>query len=159
MSKNSLTFCVFGAGRIGKLHARNVATHPQARLKYVVDPVAKSAADLARQLGARAAPDAATALADPEVDAVIIASSTNTHVDLITASAKAGKAVLCEKPVDLDIKRVNTCLAGLKKHRVPLAIGFNRRFDPTNRALKAGIDAGEVGKVELVVITSRDPAP
>ncbi len=159
MRKNKLTFCVFGAGRIGKLHARNVAGHPQARLKYVIDPVAGAAVHLARQLGAQAAREASTALVDPEVDAVVIASSTNTHVDLITASARAGKAVLCEKPVDLDIKRVNACLAGLKKHRVPLAIGFIRRFDPTNRALKAGIDAGEVGKVELVVITSRDPAP
>jgi myo-inositol 2-dehydrogenase / D-chiro-inositol 1-dehydrogenase len=159
MARDKLTFCVFGAGRIGKLHARNVAAHPRARVKYIVDPIGSAAADLVRDLGAQAAPDAATALADPEIDAVIVASSTNTHVDLITASAKAGKAVLCEKPIDLDIKRVNACLAALKKHRVPLAIGFNRRFDPTNQALQAAIKAGEIGKVELVVITSRDPAP
>jgi myo-inositol 2-dehydrogenase / D-chiro-inositol 1-dehydrogenase len=159
MAKDSLTFCVFGAGRIGKLHARNVAAHPQARVKYVVDPISKAASDLAKQVGARTAPDPAMALADPEVDAVVIASSTNTHVDLITASAKMGKAVLCEKPIDLDIKRVDRCLADLKKNRVPVAIGFNRRFDPTNRAIQSAIAKGDVGDVELVVITSRDPGP
>src|SRR5262244_4181315 len=159
MSNDKLTFCVFGAGRIGKLHARNVAKHPQARVKYVVDPIGKAAAELAGQLDAETAPDAATALADPEVDAVVVASSTNTHVDLITASARMGKAVLCEKPIDLDIKRVDRCLADLKKHRVAVAIGFNRRFDPTNRAIQAAVRRGEVGEVEQIVITSRDPAP
>jgi len=159
MAKDKLTFCVFGAGRIGKLHARNVAAHPRARVKYIVDPVSKAAAELAQQIGARTAPDPATALADPEIDAVVVASSTNTHVDLLTGSAPMGQALLCEKPIDLDIKRVNRCLADLKKHRVPVAIGFNRRFDPTNRALQAAIRKGEVGEVELVVITSRDPGP
>jgi myo-inositol 2-dehydrogenase/D-chiro-inositol 1-dehydrogenase len=158
MAKDRLTFCIFGAGRIGKLHARNAAAHPRARVKYIVDPVTTAAADLARQLGAKTAPSAA-ALADAEVDAVIVASSTNTHVDLITASARAGKAVLCEKPIDLDIRRVDRCLAELKKHPAPVAIGFNRRFDPTNRAIHAAIRKGEVGDVELVVITSRDPSP
>lgn len=158
MARDKLTFCIFGAGRIGKLHARNVAAHPQARVKYIVDPVAKAASDLAKRLGARTA-TTAVALADPEVDAVVVASSTNTHVDLITASARAGKAVLCEKPIDLDIKRVDRCLADLRKHRVPVAIGFNRRFDPTNRAIQAAIRKGQVGDVELVVITSRDPGP
>jgi len=159
MAKDKLTFCIFGAGRIGKLHARNVAAHPRARIKYIVDPLAKAATALARQTGAQTAPDAAAALADPEVDAVVIASSTNTHVDLITAAARQGKAVLCEKPIDLDIRRVERCLAMLKNHRVPVAIGFNRRFDPTNRAIHAAIRQGDVGTVEMIVITSRDPAP
>jgi myo-inositol 2-dehydrogenase/D-chiro-inositol 1-dehydrogenase len=159
MAKDKLNFCVFGAGRIGKLHARNIAAHPRARVGYIVDPIAQAAAKLAREVGAAIAPDAAAALADREVDAVVVASSTNTHVDLILASARRGKAVLCEKPIDLDIRRVERCLAELKKHRVPVAIGFNRRFDPTNRALHAAIRQGEVGDVEQIVITSRDPAP
>src|SRR5215471_7193811 len=159
MAKDRLNFCVFGAGRIGKLHARNLAAHPRAHVSYIVDPIARMAADLAREVGAATAPDAAAALADREVDAVVVASSTNTHVDLIAASARAGKAVLCEKPIDLDIRRVDRCLAELKKHRVPVAIGFNRRFDPTNCAIKAAIRRGEVGEVEQIVITSRDPAP
>src|SRR5207302_3355774 len=100
MARDRLNFCVFGAGRIGKLHARNLAVHPGARVKYIVDPIARAAADLARQVGAAAAPDAATALADRDVDAVVVASSTNTHVDLILAAARKGKAVLCEKPID-----------------------------------------------------------
>jgi myo-inositol 2-dehydrogenase/D-chiro-inositol 1-dehydrogenase len=154
-----LTFCVFGAGRIGKLHARNVAQHPGARLKYVVDPAPGAAEQVAQPLGAKGVLDPAPALSDPEVDAVLIASSTNTHVDLITASARAGKAVLCEKPIDLDVERVDACLADLRRHRVPVAIGFNRRFDPTNQALRRGIADGEVGRIELLVITSRDPAP
>ena len=159
MAKDRLSFCVFGAGRIGKLHARNLAAHPRARVSCIVDPVARLAKDLAREVDAATAPDAAAALVDRQVDAVVIASSTNTHVDLIAASARAGKAVLCEKPIDLDIRRVDRCLAELKKHRVPVAIGFNRRFDPTNRAIQAAIRRGEVGEVEQIVITSRDPAP
>jgi myo-inositol 2-dehydrogenase/D-chiro-inositol 1-dehydrogenase len=159
MTKDRLTFCVFGAGRIGKLHARNLAHHPRACVKCIVDPIARAAADLARDVGAATAPDAAAALADREIDAVVVASSTNTHVDLIVASARTGKAVLCEKPIDLDIRRVDRCLAELRKHRVPVAIGFNRRFDPTNRAIQAAIRRGDVGDVEQIVITSRDPAP
>jgi myo-inositol 2-dehydrogenase/D-chiro-inositol 1-dehydrogenase len=159
MAKDRLNFCVFGAGRIGKLHARNLAAHPRARVKTIVDPIARLAADLAREVGATTAPDAAAALADREIDAVVVASSTNTHVDLIVASARRGKAVLCEKPIDLDIRRVDRCLAELKKHRVPVALGFNRRFDPTNRAIQAAIRRGDVGDVEQIVITSRDPAP
>jgi myo-inositol 2-dehydrogenase/D-chiro-inositol 1-dehydrogenase len=159
MAKDKLNFCVFGAGRIGKMHARNLAAHPRARVTYVVDPIARAAADLAREIGAGAAPDATAALADRDVDAVAVASSTNTHVDLILAAARSGKAVLCEKPIDLDIKRVDRCVAELKRHRVPVAIGFNRRFDPTNRAIHAAIRRGDVGDVEQIVITSRDPAP
>jgi myo-inositol 2-dehydrogenase/D-chiro-inositol 1-dehydrogenase len=159
MAKDRLNFCVFGAGRIGKLHARNLAAHPRARVKTIVDPIAPAAADLAREVGAATAPDAAAALADRDIDAVVIASSTNTHVDLIVASARMGKAVLCEKPIDLDIRRVDRCLAELRKHRTPVAIGFNRRFDPTNRAIAAAIRRGDVGDVEQIVITSRDPAP
>src|SRR5262245_38057437 len=98
MAKSELTFCVFGAGRIGKLHARNLAAHQRAHVKYVVDPIGGAAADLAREVGAESQRDPAPALADREVDAVIVASSTNTHVDLIVAAARSGKAVLCEKP-------------------------------------------------------------
>jgi myo-inositol 2-dehydrogenase/D-chiro-inositol 1-dehydrogenase len=159
MAKDRLTFCVFGAGRIGRMHARNLAAHPRARVKTIVDPIARMAKAVAREVGAATAPDAATALADREIDAVMIASSTNTHVDLILASARMGKAVLCEKPIDLDIRRVDRCLAELREHRVPVAIGFNRRFDPTNRAIREAIRRGEVGRVEQIVITSRDPAP
>lgn len=153
-----LTFAQFGAGRIGRIHAANIAAHPAARLKYVVDVNAEAALALAGQHGA-AVTDVARALADPEVTAVVVASSTDTHADLIEASARAGKAIFCEKPIDLDSARVGDCLAVVAETGTPLMLGFNRRFDPTFAALRKRLLAGEVGDVEQVVITSRDPGP
>ena len=101
----------------------------------------------------------AEAFADREVGAVLIASSTDTHARLAIAAARAGKAIFCEKPIDLSLKKVDECLAEVKKAGVPMFVGFNRRFDPSFAALKRRLDAGEVGAVEQVVITSRDPAP
>jgi len=154
-----LSFCLFGAGRIGTLHAGNIAAHPGARLRSVVDVVPEAAARLAARYGATAIADPAIALADPEIGAVLIASSTDTHIDLLTAAARAGKAVLCEKPIDLSMARVDACLAELARHPCPVQIGFNRRFDPGNAALHEAIRAGEIGDLHLLVITSRDPEP
>ncbi len=153
-----LNICQFGAGRIGAVHAADVAQHKDATLRYVVDVNATAAQNLADRHGASVA-DTEKALADPEVNAVIIASSTDTHADLIEASAKAGKAIFCEKPIDLDINRVNACLETVKRCNVPLALGFNRRFDPTFRAIHEGLRAGRIGKLEMIAITSRDPGP
>src|SRR6266545_2796757 len=115
-------FVLFGAGRIGKLHARNLAENPRSRIAYVYDPVTEAAEALAKQYGAKVARTPEEGLADKNVKATLVASSTNTHVDLLLASARAGKAVLCEKPIDLDIKRVNACVEELKKHPVVAAI-------------------------------------
>ena len=153
-----LQICQFGAGRIGQIHAANVAAHPKAGLRYVVDIDDAAAARLAAAHGAAVA-DAEVALADAEVDAVIIASSTDTHADLIEASARAGKAIFCEKPVDLSLERVDRCLAEAERLGAPLMIGFNRRFDPSFAALHQALRDGRIGRVELVQITSRDPAP
>jgi myo-inositol 2-dehydrogenase/D-chiro-inositol 1-dehydrogenase len=125
-------------------------------LRYVVDVDATAAADLAQRYGATAV-DARTALADPTVGAVLIASSTDTHADYCIAAAKAGKAIFCEKPIDLSLKRVDACLKAVAAAKVPMFVGFNRRFDPSFASLKARIDAGEIGPVEQVVISSRDP--
>jgi myo-inositol 2-dehydrogenase/D-chiro-inositol 1-dehydrogenase len=151
-----LTFAQFGAGRIGHIHAANLALNPKARLRYVVDVDAGSAKALADKHGAEVA-DRAKALGDPAVDAVVIASSTDTHADLAIAAAGAGKAIFCEKPIDLALDRVDRCLAAVAKAKVPFMVAFNRRFDPSFRALKARIDKGHVGQVEQVIITSRDP--
>ena len=151
-----LTFAQFGAGRIGQIHAANLALNPKACLRYVVDVDAKAAKALAERTGAEVA-DRERALADAVVDAVIIASSTDTHADLAIAAAAAGKAVFCEKPIDLALERVDRCLAAVSKAGVPFMVAFNRRFDPSFRALKARIDAGDIGQVEQVIITSRDP--
>ena len=153
-----LEICQFGAGRIGAIHAGNVAAHPAATLRYVVDVDRKAAEALAAKHGAQVV-EADAALADPRIGAVIIASSTDTHADLIERSARAGKRVFCEKPVDLSMKRVDACVAAVRAAGVPVLIGFNRRFDPSFGALKRAIDDGRVGAVELVQITSRDPNP
>lgn len=151
-----LRFAQFGAGRIGAIHAANLASTPETQLLYVVDVNTEAARALAVRHGAQVA-GVDAALADPRVDAVIIASSTDTHADLAIAAARAGKAIFCEKPIDLSLKRVDACLAAVKKAKVPMFVGFNRRFDPSFAALHARIAEGDIGNVEQVIISSRDP--
>jgi len=153
-----INFVVFGAGRIGKIHAKNVAQSAGASIRYVVDVNPEYAELLASECGAKVS-TVEDSLADPEVHAVIIASSTDTHADLIERSARAGKAVFCEKPIDLDIERVRACLEVVNESGVIAAIGFNRRFDAQFSMLRNKSVAGEIGNVELVSITSRDPSP
>jgi myo-inositol 2-dehydrogenase / D-chiro-inositol 1-dehydrogenase len=153
-----ISFCQFGAGRIGAIHAGNIARHPGARLLHVVDVDVGAATRLAAQYGAQAS-ERAAALADPAVDAVLIASSTDTHAELIEAAARAGKAVFCEKPIDLDSKRVESCLAVVKQTGAVLMVGFNRRFDPNFARLHRQLRQGRIGKIEMLAITSRDPGP
>lgn len=153
-----INFCLFGAGRIGAIHGANIAGHPKARLQYVVDPDGAVAARLASRYGAVVATQS-DALADPGNDAVVIASSTDTHADLVEAAARAGKAVFCEKPLDLDHRRALACVAVARGCGVPLMVGFNRRFDPNFARLERQIRDGRVGRVELLTVTSRDPAP
>ena len=153
-----LEIAQFGAGRIGQIHASNIAASKNARLRYVIDVNGDAAKKLAARHGAKVASEA-EAFADREVGAVLIASSTDTHARLAIAAARAGKAIFCEKPIDLSLKKVDECLAEVKKAGVPMFVGFNRRFDPSFAALKRRLDAGEIGAVEQVVITSRDPAP
>ncbi len=152
-------FAVLGCGRIGRMHARNIKAHPRAELVAVYDVVSGAAGETAAELGAKVVVSVDAALAEPGVDAVFVASSTDTHVDLITRGVKAGKAVLCEKPIDLDIARVEACWAEIGSLDPLVMIGFNRRFDPSFKALRDRLVAGEIGKLEQVVITSRDPAP
>jgi myo-inositol 2-dehydrogenase / D-chiro-inositol 1-dehydrogenase len=151
-----IEFAQFGAGRIGRIHAGAIAASGKARLRYVIDVNAQAAADLASAYGARVA-DTKTALADPKVGAVLIASSTDTHADLCIAAAKAGKAIFCEKPIDLSLSRVDACLKVVTAAKVPMLVGFNRRFDPSFAALHARLRAGEIGAVEQVIVSSRDP--
>lgn len=149
---------LLGAGRIGQVHARNVAGHPGSRLDAVADVNGAAAEKLAGLWGAKAR-SVEDLLKDPAIDAVLIATSTDTHADLIEAATAQGKAVLCEKPVDLDLKRALRCQAAVKDRGLPIMIGFNRRFDPNFAALKASFDQGRIGKGELLCVTSFDPAP
>ncbi len=147
---------LFGAGRIGAIHARNAVAHPDLTLKYVVDAVAPAAEALAAACGAAVA-TADQVLADPEVAGVIVASSTDTHLDYCLAAAAAGKAIFCEKPIDLDLARARAAVAKLASAR--MLLGFNRRFDPQFQALKSQLDDGAVGTLETLTIISHDPAP
>ena len=152
----TLSFAILGAGRIGQVHARAVAATAGAKLTAIADPVAKAAEAIRDAYGAEIRTiDAIEAAKD--IDAVVICTPTDTHADLIERFTRAGKAVFCEKPVDLSIERVKACIKVVDSTNGKLMIGFNRRFDPDFRAVKAAIDAGKVGTVEMVTITSRDP--
>jgi myo-inositol 2-dehydrogenase/D-chiro-inositol 1-dehydrogenase len=150
-------FAVLGAGRIGKVHAGTIAKSDRASVALVADAIPDAAAVLAASVGAKTATvDEAIA---SDVDAILICTPTDTHADLIEAAARAGKAILCEKPVSLSVERIEACLPVVEKAGVPLMIGFNRRFDPNFASLQKRLRAGDVGDVELVTIISRDPAP
>jgi myo-inositol 2-dehydrogenase / D-chiro-inositol 1-dehydrogenase len=147
---------IFGAGRIGQIHARNAAAQPELTLKYVVDPNRAAAEALARQTAAEVV-DLDAALGDGSVSGVIIASATNAHLDQALSAASAGKAIFCEKPLDLDLARARSAAPQLSRAR--MLVGFNRRFDPNFAALKARIESKTIGKLESLNITSHDPAP
>jgi myo-inositol 2-dehydrogenase / D-chiro-inositol 1-dehydrogenase len=152
----TVTFGLLGAGRIGKVHARAIGANPDARLVAVADAMPAAAEALATEYGCAVSTIDAIA-ADPAIDAVVICTPTDTHADLIEQFTRAGKAVFCEKPIDLSVTRVRDCLATVAAARGVLMVGFNRRFDPDFMAVKAALDAGRVGKVEMVTISSRDP--
>ena len=154
-----IRFALFGAGRIGRVHADSIDVHPRAELAWVYDPIESAALEIAKQYGAAAAPSVDAAIDDPSVDAVVIASATPTHVDLLTSAVRAGKAVLCEKPIDLDLARVDRCWTEIAALNPTVMVGFNRRFDPSFREVHERIAAGEIGRLEQLTIVSRDPAP
>ena len=153
-----LNIAIIGAGRIGHVHARTVAAHPRARLVLVCDPVGDAAQNLAAEYGARSCKEAEEVFADPEVDAVVIGSPTPLHIPHLLAAAKAGKAVLCEKPIALDMKDVEAARAELDAITTPVMFGFNRRFDPSFAAVRAAVAEGRIGELAQLTIISRDPA-
>ena len=147
---------LFGAGRIGQIHAGNIARLAGVKLKYIVDVNRAAAVDLAAKHRSEVRTVEA-ALADEAIRAVIICSSTDTHADLIQRAAAAGKQIFCEKPVDLDVVRARACAQAVGRAGVVCLIGFQRRYDPTFAALKKRIVDGEIGEPEMLVVTSRDP--
>lgn len=152
----TVRFGLLGAGRIGKVHAKAIGSNPKAKLVAVADPMADAASAIATQYGAEVR-DIDTILASADIDAVVICTPTDTHADLIERFARAGKAIFCEKPVDLDIERVKACIRVVDETSATLMVGFNRRFDPHFQAVKQAIDEGQIGDVEMVTIISRDP--
>ncbi len=153
-----MKFGIIGAGRIGKIHAGNVAARKDCSVSLVADADKAAATALAASTGAKVA-EIDAIIASKEIDAVAICAPTDMHADLIEMAAKAKKAIFCEKPVDLDAARIQKCLEVVKANGATLMIGFNRRFDPNFAALKARIDGGTIGNLEVVSITSRDPSP
>ena len=152
----TVKFGLLGAGRIGKVHARAVGGNADARLVAVADPFADAANAIAKAYGC----DVRTIEEiekSADIDAVIICTPTDTHADLIERFARAGKAIFCEKPVDLDAARVKACLKVVADTKAKLMVGFNRRFDPHFMAVRKAIADGKIGTVEMVTITSRDP--
>lgn len=154
----SINFGLLGAGRIGKTHATAVLSIPGTKLSAVYDPVDAAANHIVAMSGARRA-SVEEILADKSIHAVLICTPTDMHADQIELAAKAGKAIFCEKPIDLSADRVRACLKVVDATNAKLMIGFNRRFDTNFAAVRASIEAGDVGNVELVQIVSRDPGP
>lgn len=149
---------LIGAGRIGRIHAANVAAHPDLELAYVIDPVADAAKAVAASYGGKTA-DLDGALGDASVSGVIVASSTDTHLDFSLRAAQAGKAIFCEKPIDLDLDRARGSASKFEAAKARMFLAFNRRFDPNFRALKQKLDSGALGALETLHITSHDPSP
>ena len=153
-----LRIAVLGCGRIGQMHAANVARHARTELAMVYDIHGPAAEAVAAREGARIAASAEDVFASGDVDAVLIATATPTHADYIEMAVASGKAAICEKPIDLDLGRVNACAAKIAGSRVPIQLGFNRRFDPGHRAARDAMRNGAIGDLHQVIITSRDPA-
>ena len=148
---------VLGAGRIGKIHAANVAASKFATLVVVADPFADAAASLADELGAQAMTDCEAAIDRTDVDAIVIGTPTHTHINLMLRAVRLGKAVLCEKPIDLDMAKSLAAVAEVERLNGRVMLAFNRRFESTFAQMRAAIDAGDIGEVRQVIISSRDP--
>ena len=149
---------ILGCGRIGQVHGATLRGMTNARAAAVADAMPAAAQALAASTGAKVM-DAEAMINDPGIDAVIIGTPTTTHYDLIHAAASAGKAIFCEKPIDLSVARIQDCLAVVAKSGVPFMTAFNRRFDPNFAHLQLQVADQVIGNVELVTILSRDPAP
>jgi myo-inositol 2-dehydrogenase/D-chiro-inositol 1-dehydrogenase len=153
-----IKFALFGAGFIGKVHSANIARHPVSELTYIYDVNQAAAEPLAAKFGAKVASSPEEIWAS-DVDAVLIASSTNTHADLLSGAIQARKPIYCEKPIDLDINRVKVVIQQAQTTSLPILVGFSRRFDANHVGLRQVFQNGEIGKLEMMLITARDPKP
>lgn len=154
-----LRMALIGAGFIGNVHAENLDRHRGVDFALVFDASAERAEDLASRYGTRSTDDPAQAFDRDHIDAVLIASSTDTHVEFLERAAKAGIPALCEKPIDLDFARATSAVETATASGTPAMVDFNRRFDRDYAELHRAVAAGEIGEVELVQLTSRGPTP
>jgi myo-inositol 2-dehydrogenase/D-chiro-inositol 1-dehydrogenase len=161
LNQDPLRIGIIGAGRIGRVHAESIAFRlPQARVVAITDAYRASAEEVAARYEISSVPDSSAALlADPNIDAVLICSSTDTHAQLIAEAATAGKHIFCEKPIALELGQIDRALAAVEDAGVKLQIGFNRRFDANFARVREAVVSGEIGTPSLIHIISRDPAP
>jgi len=159
MSVPTIRFGLIGTGRIGQVHAASIAMNPDTELTWIADPVPDGARSLADRFGGRVTDSPAELIESGELDAILVAAPTPTHVELIERCVEAGLPVLCEKPIDLDIARVDVLRPKVQASNVPVALGFNQRFDPSFAEVHRRVSRGEIGRLEQLSIVSRDPAP
>ena len=154
-----IKFAQFGAGFIGKIHGANIAKHPQSELAYIYDVISGCGRTTGRRSSGAKVASSPEEIWASDVDAVLIASSTNTHADLLSGAIQAGKPIYCEKPIDLDIHRVKAVVQQAQQTKLPILVGFSRRFDTNHLGIRQALQNGEIGKLEMMHITARDPKP
>ena len=159
MGKNIINIALFGLGRIGQMHAENLSNHPEFNLKYIFDLDENLTKKLSKKYQCIAIKDPNIAFKDKNIKSIFIATSTNTHLKFIEEAVKNKKIVFCEKPLDLDLKKIDQCKKNIAKYNPKIQIGFNRRYDPSHYSIKKDLDKNKIGKLEKIIITSRDPAP
>lgn len=155
----TLGLALMGTGRMAHVYGPKINSHPGLRLETIFNPRRTSAEKAASLYGGRAEDDIDAVLSDPAIDAVVIATPTDTHVDYIEKAARAGKPIYCEKPLDQSLERVDHALSMLEQHPVPFMLGFNRRFDPDNASLREAVRNGEIGRLNMLMSWSREPSP
>ena len=148
---------LFGVGRIGRIHGQNIHDHAQTNVYSIIDPYVEGREELSKKYGSKIQ-TVEEAMSDPKVDAICICSATNTHVNLIELAAQHGKAIFCEKPIDLDLAKVRNCLKIVEENDTTLFIAFNRRYDAHFSELKARLNNNAIGQIESLIVTSRDPS-
>ena len=154
-----INIALFGLGRIGVMHAQNIYLNNNCSLQYVFDIDQVLAKKIAKKFNSISIKNTRIAYTDKNVDVIFITTPTSTHIKYIMEAVKFKKTIFCEKPLDLNIKKINQCKKFIKKYNPKIQVGFNRRYDPGHYALKKSIQIGEIGKLEKIIITSRDPAP
>ena len=154
-----INIALFGLGRIGSMHAQNIFLNNKCSLQYVFDIDQALAKKIAKKFNSISIENTRIAYNDKNVDVIFITTPTSTHIKYIMEAVKFKKTIFCEKPLDLNINKINECKKFIKKYNPKIQVGFNRRYDPGHYALKKSIQIGEIGKLEKIIITSRDPAP
>jgi myo-inositol 2-dehydrogenase/D-chiro-inositol 1-dehydrogenase len=159
MGKNIINIALFGLGRIGQMHANNLLNHKDFNLKYIFDKDQKLTKKLSKKYNSTGIQNPKIAFKDQNIKCIFIASSTNTHLKFIEEAVVNKKVVFCEKPLDLDLNKINKCEKRISKYNPKIQIGFNRRYDPAHNSLNQNLLKGKIGKLEKIIITSRDPSP